>query len=68
MPIGVLSSYIYVRERKRKKEAGIIQEKKQQWAITPLLLILYYCTILKRIRKECACSSQLVPSNTNLPI
>ena len=41
-----------MRKRKGKKEAEIIQEKKQQWAITPLLLILYYCTILKRIRNE----------------
>lgn len=43
--------FLFWQSWQNMSEAGIIQ-KKQQWAITPLLLILYYCTILKRIRNE----------------
>ena len=37
-------------------------------AVIIVTILYHYCTILKRIRNEWACSSQLVPSNTNLPI
>ena len=47
--------------------SGIKPEKKPQ-AIGSMQCTNDYCTILKRIRNERACSSQFVPSNTNLPI
>ena len=45
-----------------------ISLKENQQAIGSMQCINDYCTILKRIRNERACSSQFVPSNTNLPI
>ena len=38
--------------KEKRKEAGINKKKKAAMATTPLLLILFYGTILKRIRKE----------------
>ena len=53
----------------RKKTAIATTEKYSHCCFFYIVTIFYhYCTILKRIRNECACSSQLVPSNTNLPI
>ena len=47
--------------------SGNKPEKKLQ-AIGSMQCTNDYCTILKRIRNEWACSSQFVPSKTNLPI
>lgn len=53
----------------RKKTAIATTEKYSHCCFFYIVTIFYhYCTILKRIRNEWACSSQLVPSNTNLPI
>ena len=53
----------------RKKTAIATTEKYSHCCFFYIVTIFYhYCTILKRIRNEWACSSQFVPSNTNLPI
>ena len=53
----------------RKKTAIATTEKYSHCCFFYIVTIFYhYCTILKRIRNEWECSSQFVPSNTNLPI
>ena len=53
----------------RKKTVIATTEKYSHCCFFYIVTIFYhYCTILKRIRNEWACSSQFVPSNTNLPI